>query len=314
MKRFAYSLFSLIVIALAASPARVLAQEPQTPKPAARVDFITPHITDSREIDLPWFKPPFYKAWELPGQFAPIQVGPLKVDLSLTKHVVFLLGGATLCLLVLIRGAQAHARQTKDAGTPRGFAAAIDWLVIYMRDEIILPNVGPHGEAFVPFCLSLFFFILTGNLLGLLPWGSTPTGNISVTATLAIISFLVVEIAGMRALGAGYLKTIVYWPDDMSFFMKASLTPIMTPIELLGKFTKPFALAIRLFANMTGGHIVVLALLGLIFAFGSWVIAPLPMLAVVGIMFLELLVAGLQAFVFTLLVAVFIGQVRVAHH
>jgi F-type H+-transporting ATPase subunit a len=215
---------------------------------------------------------------------------------------------------VLVTAARAHARQTREAGTPRGFAAAVESVVLYMRNEVILPNVGPHGEAFVPFCLTLFFFILTGNLLGLMPWGATATGNISVTAMLAITSFLVIEIAGMRALGWGYINTVVYWPHDMPLAMKAPLTLIMTPIELIGKFTKPFALAIRLFANMTGGHIVLLALIGLIFTFNSWVIAPIPLLMTIAIMFLELGVAMLQAFVFTLLVSVFIGQVRVAHH
>ena len=142
-------------------------------------------------------------------------------------------------------------------------------MVLYMRNEIILPNVGHNGEAFVPFCLTLFFFILFCNLLGLMPWGSTATSNISVTATLAIISFIVVEIAGMRALGAGYLKTVVYWPSDMSLGMKLFISPIMTPVEIMGKITKPLALTIRLFANMIAGHVVVLALISIIFTFGS---------------------------------------------
>ncbi|HYV97260.1 MAG TPA: F0F1 ATP synthase subunit A [Gemmatimonadaceae bacterium] len=278
-----------------------------------KVDYITPHITDAHHIELPWFKPPFAKEVELP-RWAPVHIGKFEVDFSPTKHVVFLLLGTTLASLVLVGAARAHKRQIDTLGHPTGFAAAIEWMVDYFKNDVILPNVGPHGEAFVPFCLALFFFILTGNLFGLLPWGSTITGNISVTATLAIISFFVVEIAGMRALGLGYLNTIVYWPHDMPLMMKAPLTVIMTPIELLGKITKPFALAIRLFANMTGGHIVVLAIIGLVFAFGSWIIAPLPILGVVALMFLELLVAFLQAFVFCLLVSVFIGQVRASHH
>jgi len=146
------------------------------------------------------------------------------------------------------------------------------------------------------------------------PYGATPTGNVAVTGMLAIIAFFVIEIAGMRALGWGYLGTIFYWPHDMPFAMKAPMTLIMTPIELLGKFAKIFALAIRLFANMTGGHIVVLALIGLIFTFSSYLIAPLPVAMTVAIMMLELFVAFLQAFVFTLLVSVFIGQMRVAQH
>jgi F-type H+-transporting ATPase subunit a len=310
MRRFAYS---LLLAALAVAPARVVAQEKHEGAAAAPVDIITPHITDSHSLELPWFAPPFHKELELP-RFAPVQVGPVSLDLSPTKHVVFLLLAAILCSLVLVTAAEAHARQTRGEGTPRGFAAAVEAVVLYLRNDIILPNVGAHGEAFVPFCLTLFFFILTGNMLGLLPWGSTATGNISVTATLAITSFFVIEIAGMRALGWGYINTIVYWPHDMPVLLKAPLTLIMTPIELIGKFTKPFALAIRLFANMTGGHIVLLAIIGLIFTFSSWAIAPLPALMGVAVMVLELGVALLQAFVFTLLVSVFIGQVRAAQH
>jgi F-type H+-transporting ATPase subunit a len=177
-----------------------------------------------------------------------------------------------------------------------------------------MPNVGHHGEKYVPFLLSLFFFILFANVLGLIPYGATPTGNISVTAMLAIMSFVMVEIAGMRELGAGYLKTIVYWPHDMPVPMKMGLTVILTPVEIIGKFTKPFALAIRLFANMTAGHVIVLAFIGMIFTFGSWVIAPLPFLMAVAIMLLEVLVAFIQAFIFTLLTSVFIGQIRAGAH
>jgi F-type H+-transporting ATPase subunit a len=179
---------------------------------------------------------------------------------------------------------------------------------------VILPNVGHHGEAFVPFLLTIFFFILFCNLLGLFPYGATATSNISVTATLAIVSFLVIEIAGMRALGWGYINTIVYWPHDMPIAIKAPITLIMTPVELIGKFTKPLALAIRLFANMIAGHVVVLALISIIFTFGSWLIMPAPVLATTGIMMLEIFVAFLQAFVFCLLVSVFIGQIREGAH
>jgi F-type H+-transporting ATPase subunit a len=162
--------------------------------------------------------------------------------------------------------------------------------------------------------LTLFFFILFANLLGLIPYGSTATSNISVTATLAIITFFMIEWAGIRALGKGYLGTIVYWPHDMPFLMKAGMTLIMTPVEIIGKLTKPFALAIRLFANMTAGHVMVLALIGMIFTFGSAWVAPGPFLMAFGIMALELFVAVLQAFIFAMLASVFIGQIRQSAH
>jgi len=145
-----------------------------------------------------------------------------------------------------------------------------------------------------------------------LAWLMLPAA--SVTATLALITFVVVEAAGVKAQGAGYIKTIVYWPSDQSLAMKLPMTFLMTPIEIIGKFTKPFALAIRLFANMTAGHVVLLALISLIFTFGSWFIAPAPVLMGVAISMLEIFVAFLQAFIFTLLSSVFIGLIREGAH
>jgi F-type H+-transporting ATPase subunit a len=241
-------------------------------------------------------------------------VGGVAIDLSPTKHVVMLLLAAVLCCVILIGAARSHARSTSAAGRPKGFAAGIEAMVLYIRQEVALPNLGPHGEGYAPFILGLFFFILIANLLGLIPFGSTATGNISVTATLAIITFLMVEIAGMRAQGLGYLNTIFYWNKDLPLWMRVPMFVLMSPIEVVGKLTKPFALAIRLFANMTAGHIVVLALIGLIFAFKSYVLGTAPLLMAVAIMMLELFVAFLQAFIFSLLASVFIGQIREAHH
>ena len=276
-------------------------------------DFITPHITDSHALDYPCLKPGFICELELP-RWDPIHIGRFAVDMSPTKHVVMLLIAATLCLITLLIAARAHKRQHAEHGQSKGFANGIEALVLYIRQEVIIPNVGHHGEGYAPFLLSLFFFILFANLLGLIPYGATATGNIAVTGMLAIITFVVVEIAGMRALGTGYIKTIVYWPSDQPIVMKVLLTPLMTPIELMSKITKPFALAIRLFANMTAGHIVVLALVGLIFTFGSWALAPLPLVMALAIMVLEVFIAFLQAYVFTLLASVFIGLIRESAH
>jgi F-type H+-transporting ATPase subunit a len=219
-----------------------------------------------------------------------------------------------LACIVLIGAARAHVRHTAEGRAPKGLSGTIEAMVLYIRNEVILPNVGPHGQRFVPYLLSVFFFILFANLLGLVPYGSTATGNISVTAMLAIIAFIVIEVAGMRALGKNYISTIVYWPHDMPLYGKVLMTSIMTPVELLGKFTKPFALCIRLFANMTAGHVMVLALISIVFTFGSVLIGIAPVAMAVGIMILELFVALLQAYVFTLLVASFIGQIRTAEH
>lgn len=291
------------------------AQKAPAAENAAHPDFITPHISDGSKIDVPSFslKENLTREIELP-KWAPVHIGPITLDLSPTKHVVMILIAAILCMATLMTAAVSQARSAATGRPPKGFANAIEAMVLYIRNEVILPNVGHHGEKFVPFCLTLFFFILFMNVLGLVPYGATATSNISVTATLAILSFFVIEIAGMRALGAGYIKTIIYWPHDMGFWVKAPITLIMTPVDLIGKFTKPIALAIRLFANMIAGHVVILALISIIFTFGLWTVAPFPILAATGIMMLELFVAFLQAFVFCLLVSVFIGQIRESAH
>ena len=324
------TLGSLLLIAFAA--ARLGAQQPATPvvnhsanvslgaeQPASHgeaknADIIMPHITDSHHIEIPWFNASWHKVIDLP-HWAPVQVGPLAVDLSPTKHVVMMLFAATLCALILIGAARAHVRHSHARGYPKGFSTGVEATVLFIRDEVIKKNVGHRGDGFVPYLLTVFFFILFANILGLIPYGSTATGNISVTATLAIMSFIAIEVAGMRALGSGYWGTIFYWPKDEPFgLMKVALFLILTPVELLGKFTKPFALAIRLFANMTAGHVIVLAFIGIIFTFGSWYIAPAPLAMAIGIMLLEVLVAFIQAYIFTLLTSVFIGQIREAHH
>lgn len=289
----------------------------QQEAPAGQID-IPHHIGDSRVIELPYWKSPWTYRVELP-RFPPIHVGGITLDLSPTKHVVFLILAAIIVALLFVLSGRA-LRRTQEAGRPpRGFAGAMEAMALFIRQEVVLPNVGPHGEHFAPYILTLFFFILTCNLLGLLPWGATPTGNLAVTAALAAISFLVIEISGMRALGLrGYLKTIVYVPPGLpggpaGAILKVLLALIMTPIEIIGKLAKPFALAVRLFANMTAGHVLVLALIGLAFIFQSYLVGVGASLLATGVMLLELFVAFLQAFVFALLTAVFIGLMRAEH-
>ena len=282
---------------------------------AADVDIITPHITDAHEIEIPWPTwPTMHKVVHLP-RWEPFMLPGthIEVDMSPTKHVVWMLIAALTIGGLLIFAANATSRQTRTAGHAKGFAGGIEAMVLYIRNEVIIPNVGHHGNGFVPFLLTLFFFILFCNLWGIFPWGSTATGNIAVTATLALMTFIVVEVAGMRAQGVGYLSTIFYWNKDLPLYMRIPMFIILSPIEFIGKLTKPFALTIRLFANMTAGHIVVLALIGMIFSFKS-IASGAPFLMAVAINMLELFVAFLQAFIFTLLSSVFIGQIREAHH
>jgi len=283
----------------------------KTPGPA---DIIMPHLVDAKHMEIPW--PCSMEHWgaELNMPTWNVHIGGLTLDVGPTKHVVFMLLAAGLILVMFTLLARAHERASREFGHPKGFAGGLEGVILLLRDEIYMPVLGHGGEKYVPFCLTLFFFIYVCNVLGLMPYGSTATGNVSVTAGLAIITFFVVEIAGMRTLGKGYISTIVYWPhDDMNIFMKVGLSAIMSPVELIGKFTKPFALTIRLFANMVAGHVIILALIGLIFMFGALVSPPALAMALF-IMFLELLVTLIQAFVFSLLAAVFIGQIRTAHH
>jgi F-type H+-transporting ATPase subunit a len=294
----------------------ISAQEPAAAvhKALGPADIILPHITDSKVVELPCWKGANEWAceWTLPTWN--VNIGGRTIDFGPTKHVLFLFLSAVLVGLVVILAARAHVRSTERIGRPRGFAAGLEAVILYLRNEIFLPVLGGRGgERYIPYVLSLFFFILFCNLFGLVPYGSTATGNISVTATLAIMTFIVVEIAGMRALGRGYLGTIFYWPHDMPIYLRIPLSLIMTPVEIVGKFTKPFALTIRLFANMIAGHVIILALIGLIFMFG-WAVAPAAILMALFIMFLEILVAFIQAFIFALLASVFIGQIRATHH
>lgn len=288
----------------------VASTAPATPGPA---DIIMPHITDSKHLEFPWFHGWGNWAGHVTLPTWPVTIAGTTFDLGPTKHVVYLFIAALIVAVLLVGTARAHKRHTHEVGRPRGFAAGLEGVMLYLRNEVFMPVIGHGGEKYIPFCLTLFFFIAIANLLGLVPYGSTATGNIAVTATLASITFVVVEVAGMRALGKGYIGTIVYWPHDMPLAMKLPLTLVMTPVELIGKFTKPFALTIRLFANMIAGHVIILALIGLIFMFGFFVAVPAIAMALF-IMCLELLVVFIQAFIFALLAAVFIGQIRAAHH
>ncbi len=166
---------------------------------------------------------------------------------------------------------------------------------------MVLPTMGPAGYRYVPFVLTTFLFILIMNLLGLMPFGASATGNISVTAGLAFVAFIMIQVAAIRA--QGFTHYLAHFTAGVAWW----LWPIMIPIEILGIFTKAFALCMRLFANMSGGHIVILALLGFIFMAESIFFAPIPVLFVVAINLLEILVAFIQAYVFAMLTAVFMG-------
>jgi F-type H+-transporting ATPase subunit a len=255
-------------------------------------NWILHHIGDSHELDLEPFG-----TIRLP-QFEPIQFLGLRVDLSITKHVVFLWIAAAILLIVL----GLVARQNSSRRVPKGLGNLIEVFVVFIRDEVILPTIGKDGLRFIPYFLTLFFFVLTCNLLGLVPYGSTATGNVSVTAGLALLSFFLIQTAGIMKNGlVGYFKGLV--PHGIPVFV----LPVMVVVEFIGLFTKPFALCIRLFANMTAGHIVILSLISLIFLFQTVAVAPVSIAFALFINLLEIFIALLQAYIFTILSALFVG-------
>jgi F-type H+-transporting ATPase subunit a len=263
------------------------------------------HIQDGQTLDflpLGQVKLPPKGSW---------MVGP--IDMTPTRHVVFMALAGFLVLAIFIPAGLA-ARRRASSESPGGKRHnVVEGFALYIRDEVIVPNIGHGGEKYAAFLLTVFFFILFMNLLGQLPWGATATANIAVTAALATIVFVVVEVSGMVAQGPHYLGTIFYWNKELPLPMRVVMFLIMSPVELLGKLAKPFALAVRLMANMMAGHIVLLALFGVALAFGSIGIAVGPFLMALMLTFLELFVAFLQAYVFVVLSSVFIGLIRHAH-
>jgi F-type H+-transporting ATPase subunit a len=224
---------------------------------------------------------------------------PITLDFSISKHLVFLWLAAILLILVVRKAAKINAKNL----TPKGIGNFIEMIVLYIRDEIMVPNIGEKGRNYLPLFLTIFFFILFSNILGLFPYSATPTSNISVTAGLAIIAFFVIQISGIIKNGfLGYFKGLI--PPHMPF----PLLPIMIIVEFLGLLTKPFALCIRLFANMTAGHVVILSLLGLIFVFKTALVSPISIGFSLFIYLLEILIAVIQAYIFTILTALFAGM------
>ena len=249
-------------------------------------DMILEHVLNSQSLEVPFV--------------GHVQLPTLHLfgwDLPVTKHVVMMWIVALFLLAVGVLAARVHRQ------SPGRLGHLIEMAILFIRDEIALPNIGEHGARFVPYLLTTFLFILFCNLLGLVPYGSTATGNISVTAGLALMAFVMIQTAGVREYGlVKHLKHLV--PGGVPLW----LVPIMIVVEIFGMLAKPFALCIRLFANMTGGHVVILSLIGLIFIMKSLFVAPVSVGFALFINVLELLVAFIQAYIFTMLTSLFIGM------
>ncbi len=235
-----------------------------------------------------------------------VNLGPLRLPIS--KHLL-MMGIASFILLVFL---PLLIRSRSKALAP--FRSILEIIVLFLRDEVVRPNLGHKSDGYMGYFSTLFFFILTLNLIGLVPFGATATGNLAVTAGLALTTFALVNFAGIREQGViGYFSHIV--PKGVPGW----LYPLLFPIELIGLLTKTFALAIRLFANMIAGHIVILAFISFIFIFGSlsaivgFGVAPISVGLVLFTLLLELFVAFLQAYVFVFLTAIFTGAAMHPH-
>jgi len=228
------------------------------------------------------------------------------MDFSITKNVFSMLLSVLILILLFIPVA---GKYKKGRMVPKGVQSFMEPLVLFVRDEIALPNIGKSKyERFTPFLLTIFFFIWINNMLGLIPifpGSANLTGNIAFTMVMAAITMLVTNFSGNKHYWGHIFNTpgVPWW-----------LAPIMVPVELIGVIAKPFALMVRLFANITAGHIIILSLISLIFVFKSLGVAPVSVAFVLFMNVLELLVAFLQAFIFTLLSALFIGSAVAEEH
>jgi len=225
------------------------------------------------------------------------------IDFSITKNVFVILIVAFL-LFVLFRSLASS--YTKNGSIAKGPGRIFEPLVLYVRDEIAIPNIGEkHYKKYMSYLLSIFFFVLFLNIVGLTPLGINVTGNITITAALAILTFLITNLSANR----NYWGHIFWMPG-----VPKPMRIILAPIELLGVFIKPFSLMIRLFANIFAGHIVLMSIIGLMFIFKSWIGSSLSFGLAFVLSLLEILVAFLQAYIFTMLSALYFGAANEEHH
>ncbi|MEO6327532.1 MAG: F0F1 ATP synthase subunit A [Ginsengibacter sp.] len=232
-------------------------------------------------------------------------------DISLTRNVVQMLLSLALLVWILLYMAKRYRAGHGVTSAPNGVQSLIEPIITFIRDEVAKPILGHKYKKYFPYLLTVFFFILINNLVGLIPGTANVTGNIAFTLVLAGISFVIIMLSTKKHYWAH-----IFNPPGVPWGVKI----ILVPVEILGIFTKPFALMIRLFANMIAGHIIIICLISLIFIFGSlnagigWGFSPLSIAFVVFIYFIELLVAFLQAYIFTNLTAVFISQAFEGSH
>ncbi len=231
-------------------------------------------------------------------------------DVSLTRNVVQMIIALSLLVWIMLAIAKRYNKGEGVASAPKGVQNLFEPVITFVRDDVAKPNLGNKYEKYLPYLLTIFFFILINNLVGLIPGTANVTGNIAFTMLLALISFIVIMFSSNK-----HFWKHIFWPP-----VPHGVKPIFIPVEILGIFTKPFALMIRLFANMLAGHIIILSLVSLIFILGAankivgYAVSPFSIAFVVFIYFIEILVAFLQAYIFAMLTAVFIGQAYESEH
>jgi F-type H+-transporting ATPase subunit a len=231
-------------------------------------------------------------------------------DFSLTRNVVQMILALALLVWIMVSIGNKYKRGEGVSTAPKGTQSLMEPVINFVKDEVAKPNLGHRYQKYLPYLLTVFFFILINNLIGLIPGTANVTGNIAFTMVLAAISFIVILVSSNKH----------YWGHIFNPPVPGGVKPILVLVEFLGVFTKPFALMIRLFANMIAGHIIIICLVSLIFIFGAmstaigWGFSPLSVAFVIFIYFIEILVAFLQAYIFTNLTAVFVGQAFEGSH
>ncbi|MDU0370975.1 F0F1 ATP synthase subunit A [Hymenobacter endophyticus] len=244
-----------------------------------------------------------YEGMKLEHEHLVSEDGSKIYDFSITKNVASLMLSAALLLIVFTAVARGYAK--RGSGAPKGIQSFFEPIIVFIRDEVAKKSIGPKYERYMPYLLTVFFFIWFNNLLGLMPGGANLTGNIAVTLTLAVLTLLITLFSSNK----NYWHHIFATPG-----VPKALLPIMIPVELIGIVVKPFSLMVRLFANITAGHIVTLSFISLIFIFQSIYVSPVSVAFGLFINVLELMVAILQAYIFTLLTAMYIGGAVEEHH
>lgn len=237
-----------------------------------------------------------------------LESGAAVYDISITKNVASMFLSVFLLMFIFFQVAKGYRKNAGKA--PRGLQSFFEPIIVFVRDDIAKGAIGPKHERFLPYLLTIFFFIWFNNILGLFPAGANLTGNIAITLTLALFTFFITIFSGNKAYWGHIFNT-----PGVPWWLKTVL-PIMPLVEFLGIFIKPISLMIRLFANITAGHIIMLSLFSLIFMFKNVAafVAPVSVAFAMAMTFLELFVALLQAYVFTLLSALYFGQAVEDHH